>query len=95
MDEPVAEDFLEMYTPDFEMVMKVGGSEDINEELDSPGSFSPYPISPDTAEREDLMWSQVAKSIMATVEAEELRTSPSKLSPIVDGGETSPLPYAA
>ena len=51
---------------------------------------SAYSISPDTAEREDLMWPQVATSIMATVEAEELRTSSSKLNPIVDDGEISP-----
>jgi hypothetical protein len=90
LDEYAAGDFVEMYTSEFEMVMKVGGLEDINEEdddeLDSSGSFSPCPISPDTAEREDRMWSEVAKGITATVEAEELRTSSSMPSPVVEIG---------
>ena len=71
-------DFFESYTPEFEVVMKVGGLEDINEEDDDEmGSpfFSACSISPDTMAREDRMWAEVAKGIRASVHAAELLPS--------------------
>lgn len=72
-DPHVGGDFFEMDTPEFEveMVMKVGGLEDINEEdsgsaLNSP-SFLLTPVSPATAELEERMWAEVTKGLSANM----------------------------